>query len=346
MAAQPCWQQLINDWYDGGWTPHRTRTSSGRSVAAAATSASRRAFQFRLHPLPEFTGGMLMLPATADVIARSSPRGGRSRRALDYRQCHALPADALRAGGRARQARRVRAHGLRRAAEAAERALAPFRALATPVVDMVHPMPYPRSTRPRTTRLPPARRRPDDVHRPRRHGRGGDDPRAPRGVGRGDARRPAARARRGDGARACGRHRVRPSRFEILVNVATFYTGPTTASDARRGSRASRRPCTRTTTAPTSTSSPTRARNGSVRPTRVRRGTGLRRSRAATTRTTCSGSTRTSRPRADAGRSQPSILRWRCKLLGHPARSAETASGAHHSSPHLGAHPRRPRCST
>ena len=71
------------------------------------------AFTFRLHEVPEFTGGMLMLPATTEVIA-SFIAAGRSRtgRALDDRQRHVLPADAVRARGASRQDRRDGAHGL------------------------------------------------------------------------------------------------------------------------------------------------------------------------------------------------------------------------------------------
>ena len=101
-------------------------------------------FQFRLHAVPEFVGGMLMLPVTPELIAGIHRRGrGRPGRALDDRQRHALPADAVRARGAPRQARRHGPDGLRRSPDAGERALAPFRALATPIVDMVRPMAYP-----------------------------------------------------------------------------------------------------------------------------------------------------------------------------------------------------------
>ena len=84
---------------------------------------------------------MLILPATADVDRGVHRRcGGRPRRALDDRQRHALPADAVRAGGGARQARGVRADGLRRATPTAQSARwRRSAALATPVVDMVQP---------------------------------------------------------------------------------------------------------------------------------------------------------------------------------------------------------------
>ena len=57
----------------------RTRTSSGRSAAAAATSASRRGSSSGCTRSPEFTGGMLMLPATAEIDRRLHRRAPRPR---------------------------------------------------------------------------------------------------------------------------------------------------------------------------------------------------------------------------------------------------------------------------
>jgi len=57
-------------------------------------------FRFRLHEVDTIVGGMLMVPATPEIIASFI-------------------------------------------AEAGQRAVAPFRALATPIADMVKPMPYP-----------------------------------------------------------------------------------------------------------------------------------------------------------------------------------------------------------
>ena len=72
-------------------------------------------FKYRLHPVESTVGGMLILPATADTdrrVHRGRRRG--AGRALDDRQRHALPADAVRARGAARKARDLRPHGLRR----------------------------------------------------------------------------------------------------------------------------------------------------------------------------------------------------------------------------------------
>ena len=64
-------------------------------------------FQFRLHEVGTIVGGMLFLPATPDDHRLVHRRGGgRARGAVDDRQRHARAADAVRARGAARQARR------------------------------------------------------------------------------------------------------------------------------------------------------------------------------------------------------------------------------------------------
>ena len=98
------------------------------------------------------------------------------------------------------------------AVEAGERALAPFRALATPIADMVRPMPYPEIYKPERGGLPPGRGGAHDVRRRRRSPRGGGDRRAPPGLDRADGGGAAAGARRGDGPRARRGHRVRAPR--------------------------------------------------------------------------------------------------------------------------------------
>ena len=101
-------------------------------------------FQFRLHDLPTFFGGMLILPATSATIAGFiASAAGRARRALDHRQRHALSAPAIRARGVPRPDRHLQHAGVRWAdGEASEAAVAPFRALATPIADMVKAQPY------------------------------------------------------------------------------------------------------------------------------------------------------------------------------------------------------------
>ena len=102
-------------------------------------------FRFRLHEIDTVVGGMLLLPATVDTIAgfmaeaEAAPRG-----ALVDRERDAGAADAVRPRGGPRQARHHGAHDVRRRdPEAGQRALAPFRALAEPVADLLRPMPYP-----------------------------------------------------------------------------------------------------------------------------------------------------------------------------------------------------------
>ena len=59
---------------------------------------------FRLHELPAFTGGMIVLPATAENIARfMAASAGGARGVVRHRQCHAGAADAVppRRGARA-----------------------------------------------------------------------------------------------------------------------------------------------------------------------------------------------------------------------------------------------------
>jgi len=101
-------------------------------------------FQFRLHQLAEIVGGMLMLPATADVIAAAVAQAEAAPEELssilsvmlappmpfvpeEHRGRPVVLALLAHAGG----------------GDDGERAIAPFRALATPIVDMVRPMRYP-----------------------------------------------------------------------------------------------------------------------------------------------------------------------------------------------------------
>ena len=101
-------------------------------------------FQFRLQELSSFVGGMLMLPATAEVIAgfielaQAAPDElGTIANVMPAPPMPFVPAELH--GTVVILAMMAYAGD----AEAGERALAPFRALATPIADMVHPMPYP-----------------------------------------------------------------------------------------------------------------------------------------------------------------------------------------------------------
>ena len=62
-------------------------------------------FKYRLHPLPGFVGGMLLLPGHGrDGRRLHRGRRGSAGRAVDHRQRDAHPTHAVRAGGVARQA--------------------------------------------------------------------------------------------------------------------------------------------------------------------------------------------------------------------------------------------------
>ena len=126
-------------------------------------------------------------------------------------------------------------HVLRRRRRGRRARLAPFRALATPLADMVKPMPYPEMYPPEDADYHPIAVGADDVHGPRRPRRGRDDHRAPRGSDARDARRAAPGARRRDGARARGRDGLRPPRPR-----GSWSTSP--RSTTARGQAARARP--------------------------------------------------------------------------------------------------------
>jgi FAD/FMN-containing dehydrogenase len=185
------------------------------------------AFQFRLHAVPEFTGGMLMLPATAEVIASFIALAEAAPEELST-IANVMPCPPMPFIPEAEHGKLV-VFGLMAYAgppDAAERALAPFRALATPVVDMVHPMPYPEI-------YPPE----DDSYRPLAIARTMFVDRVDTAVAEtilehlkaSDAAMRAAQLRVLGGAMA--RVPADATAFahrdsKILVNIATFYTGP------------------------------------------------------------------------------------------------------------------------
>lgn len=99
--------------------------------------------KFQLHPLPAFTGGMLLLPATAETIAgfvaaaRAAPEElSTIANVMPAPPMPFLPPEAV--------GKMVIIGMLAYAGEpeAAEKALAPFRALAKPLADFVKPGPY------------------------------------------------------------------------------------------------------------------------------------------------------------------------------------------------------------
>ena len=101
-------------------------------------------FQFRLHDVASFVGGMLMLPATPEVVASFIAEAEAAPVELstiaNVMPCPPMPfVPEEHHGALVVMALMAYAGEI----EAGERALAPFRALATPIVDMVKPIPYP-----------------------------------------------------------------------------------------------------------------------------------------------------------------------------------------------------------
>jgi hypothetical protein len=101
-------------------------------------------FKFRLHPVSTVVGGMLLLPATPEVIEGFIAEAAAAPEELSS-IANVMPAPPMpfipeeRHGELVVLAIMVHAGPL----EDGERAVAPFRALATPIADLVHPMPYP-----------------------------------------------------------------------------------------------------------------------------------------------------------------------------------------------------------
>ena len=99
--------------------------------------------KFRLHPLDGIVGGMLLLPATARVIADFMAAAEAAPEELSG-IANVMPAPPLPFVPADQHGQLVVMAMVCYAgdAEAGERALAPFRALADPIADMVQPMPY------------------------------------------------------------------------------------------------------------------------------------------------------------------------------------------------------------
>lgn len=106
-------------------------------------------FQYRLHELPGIVGGILILPATPDVVASFIDAAEAAPEELST-IANVMPAPPMPflaselVGKPVILAMMTYAGG----AQDGERALAPFRALAAPLADMVHPMTYPEMYQP------------------------------------------------------------------------------------------------------------------------------------------------------------------------------------------------------
>jgi FAD/FMN-containing dehydrogenase len=101
-------------------------------------------FQYRLHEVPSFVGGVLLLPATADVvagfIAAAEAAPDELSAIANVMPCPPMPFVPEEDHGKLVIMALMAYAG---DAEPGERALAPFRALAQPIADMLNPMPYP-----------------------------------------------------------------------------------------------------------------------------------------------------------------------------------------------------------
>lgn len=104
-------------------------------------------FQFRLHRVDSVVGGMLMLPATPEVIAAFIAEAEAAPEELST-IANVMPAPPLPFVPEEHHGRLVIMAlmcyvGAEDSVVSGERTIAPFRALATPIVDMVRPMRYP-----------------------------------------------------------------------------------------------------------------------------------------------------------------------------------------------------------
>jgi hypothetical protein len=101
-------------------------------------------FRFRLHEVDTVVGGMLFLPATPDIVHSFVAEAEAAPEELST-IANVMPAPPMPFIPSEHHGRLVIMALLCYAGqtEAGERAIAPFRALATPIADMVRPIPYP-----------------------------------------------------------------------------------------------------------------------------------------------------------------------------------------------------------
>ena len=101
-------------------------------------------FRFRLHPIDTVVGGMLLLPATVDTIAGFMAEAEAAPDELSS-IANVMPAPPMPFVPEEAHGTLVIMALMTYAGEteAGQRALAPFRALAEPIADLLRPMPYP-----------------------------------------------------------------------------------------------------------------------------------------------------------------------------------------------------------
>jgi FAD/FMN-containing dehydrogenase len=184
-------------------------------------------FKYRLHPLESIVGGMLFLPATADTVAGFIAAAEAAPEELST-IANVMPAPPMPFLPEEIHGQLIIFGILCYAGDkhAGERAIAPFRALATPLADLVKAMPYPEI-------YPPE----DESYRPKAINRTLFVDHIDRGVAQtildtlagSDASMRVAQLRVLGGAAArvpneATAYAHRDSK--ILVNVASFYEGP------------------------------------------------------------------------------------------------------------------------
>ena len=101
-------------------------------------------FRFRLHEVGTIVGGMLFLPATPEIVASFIAEAETAPEELST-IANVMPAPPMPFVPEEQHGKVVifALMAYAGAPEEGERALAPFRALAEPIADMVRPMPYP-----------------------------------------------------------------------------------------------------------------------------------------------------------------------------------------------------------
>lgn len=259
--------------------------------------------QFRLHPLPFFYGGPLVLPATAEVIAAYVAAAEAAPETLstigNVMPLPPVPFVPAEMHGRLALVAMLAYAGERDGAEAA---LAPFRALAAPIADLVREAPYSSMY----AMDPPPEVRPSVAIRSRYVTRFGIAEAAALLAALEASDAPMKLASSAPWAAPMDGCRPTPPPSVIVTGGCSspswrctptdrtppaMSAGPSTRWRASGPSRRAR---------PTSTSSPRKAPSASPPPTPPPPGSACARSSGATTRRTCSGSTRTSRLRPNA----------------------------------------------
>ena len=126
-------------------------------------------FKYRLHELPETLGGMLILPATAETVAGFIAAAEAAPDELST-IANVMPCPPMPFVPEEHHGKLVILGMLNYAGDpaAGEKAVAPFRALAEPLADLVHAAAVFGDVPARGPRLPPDRCGADDVHRPGR----------------------------------------------------------------------------------------------------------------------------------------------------------------------------------